>query len=55
MPDNILCKPGGLDETEWLTMRRHATLGAEIFARRQPPVAGPYLPVHRGRNRPGPP
>lgn len=31
VPDNILCKAGGLDETEWLTMRRHASLGAEIL------------------------
>jgi HD-GYP domain-containing protein (c-di-GMP phosphodiesterase class II) len=32
VPDAILHKPGPLDETEWLSMRRHPALGAEMLA-----------------------
>jgi diguanylate cyclase (GGDEF)-like protein/putative nucleotidyltransferase with HDIG domain len=32
VPDEILLKPGPLDEDEWTVMREHATLGARIVA-----------------------
>lgn len=31
IPDNILLKPGKLDETEWVVMRMHPQMGAEII------------------------
>jgi putative two-component system response regulator len=31
IPDDILCKPGKLDEQEWKVMRRHPEIGAEII------------------------
>jgi putative nucleotidyltransferase with HDIG domain len=33
VPDEILNKPGPLDEDEWALMRRHAELGADIVAK----------------------
>jgi hypothetical protein len=38
MPDAILLKPGPLTEEEWVTMRRHPVLGAEIVGN-QPDLA----------------
>jgi putative two-component system response regulator len=32
IPDHILLKPGGLDESEWVVMRSHAPLGAKLLA-----------------------
>jgi putative two-component system response regulator len=32
IPDQILLKPGALDEDEWVTMKSHTTKGAEILA-----------------------
>ena len=31
IPDNVLLKPGKLDEAEWTTMKTHAALGATIL------------------------
>lgn len=31
IPDHILLKPGALDADEWIVMRRHAEIGAEII------------------------
>jgi len=31
IPDNILLKPGKLDEKEWQVMRKHPAIGAEII------------------------
>ena len=31
IPDNIMLKPGKLDETEWVVMRMHPAMGAEII------------------------
>jgi putative nucleotidyltransferase with HDIG domain len=33
IPNEILHKPGPLDETEWAVMRRHTIVGAEMLAR----------------------
>jgi cyclic di-GMP phosphodiesterase len=30
IPEQILCKPGALDESEWRVMREHPTIGAHI-------------------------
>lgn len=32
IPDNILLKPGKLEPQEWVVMKRHTTIGAEILA-----------------------
>lgn len=32
IPDSILLKPGKLDEDEWVIMRSHTTIGAQILA-----------------------
>lgn len=32
VPDHVLLKPGPLDEDEWVLMRAHTTLGAQILA-----------------------
>jgi len=32
VPDRILLKPGALDEEEWVIMRSHAAIGAQILA-----------------------
>ena len=32
IPDNILLKPGKLDEHEWVRMKQHATIGHELLA-----------------------
>lgn len=32
IPDNVLLKPGSLDEDEWVVMRSHTTIGAELLA-----------------------
>ena len=31
IPDRVLLKPGKLDDDEWVIMRRHTTIGAEIL------------------------
>lgn len=31
IPDRVLLKPGKLDDEEWIIMRRHTTIGAEIL------------------------
>jgi len=31
IPDNILLKPGKLDEDEWIIMKQHTTIGAKIL------------------------
>ena len=31
IPDRVLLKPGKLDDEEWVIMRRHTTIGAEIL------------------------
>ena len=31
IPDNILLKPGKLDDNEWVIMKQHTTIGAEIL------------------------
>ncbi|RZI81260.1 MAG: response regulator [Rubrivivax sp.] len=33
VPDRILLKPGPLDEAEWVVMRQHAQIGADIIGR----------------------
>jgi ribonuclease P protein subunit RPR2 len=30
VPEHVLCKPGPLDEAEWLVMREHPAIGAQI-------------------------
>jgi putative two-component system response regulator len=32
IPDQVLLKPGKLDEAEWVVMRRHTTLGADLLS-----------------------
>lgn len=39
VPDSILCKPGPLDEAEWVIMRSHCELGARLLAG----TTSPYL------------
>jgi len=38
IPDNILLKPGKLDEVEWEVMRQHPAMGAEIIGEHQDPL-----------------
>ena len=38
IPDAILQKPGKLDEAEWVVMRRHPEIGAEIIGDDQTPL-----------------
>jgi putative two-component system response regulator len=38
IPDNVLLKPGTLDEDEWETMRSHTVIGAEILAGSTSPI-----------------
>jgi len=38
VPDNILLKPGKLDEVEWEVMRQHPAMGAEIIGEHQDPL-----------------
>jgi putative two-component system response regulator len=37
IPDHILLKPGGLTPEEWLIMKTHTTLGAQILAKSKSP------------------
>jgi HD-GYP domain-containing protein (c-di-GMP phosphodiesterase class II) len=32
VPEQVLCKPGPLDETEWAVMRKHPSIGAQIVS-----------------------
>jgi putative two-component system response regulator len=32
IPDHVLLKPGNLNDTEWIIMRSHTTLGADLLA-----------------------
>lgn len=45
VPDAVLLKPGRLTEAEWLLMRRHPQIGAEMLA--GIPFLAPALPVVR--------
>jgi response regulator RpfG family c-di-GMP phosphodiesterase len=38
IPDRVLLKPGKLDAKEWVVMKTHAQIGAEIFSRSTRPV-----------------
>ncbi|MCP5209007.1 MAG: DUF3369 domain-containing protein [Hahellaceae bacterium] len=38
IPDRVLLKPGKLDDEEWVIMKTHAQIGADIFARSTRPV-----------------
>jgi len=38
IPDNILLKPGKLDEREWAIMRQHPAMGAEILGQHKNPL-----------------
>lgn len=38
IPDSVLLKPGKLDAKEWVVMRTHAQIGADIFSRSTRPV-----------------
>jgi putative nucleotidyltransferase with HDIG domain len=48
VPNEILHKPGPLDEAEWEVMRRHTILGAEMLARI--PFFGDVPPLVRGHH-----
>lgn len=47
-PDKILFKPGPLDESEWITMQKHADFGAEILA--ELPALASYAPIVRAHH-----
>lgn len=38
IPDRVLLKPGKLDDEEWVIMKTHAQIGADIFGRSTRPV-----------------
>ena len=38
IPDHLLLKPGPLDEDEWVTMRSHTVMGAQILTQSTSPV-----------------
>ncbi len=38
IPDSILLKPGGLTDEEWVTIKEHTTVGAEILAGSENPL-----------------
>jgi putative two-component system response regulator len=40
IPDNVLLKPGKLNEDEWKTMKTHAQIGADILAEHSSPIMG---------------
>ena len=48
VPDHILRKPGPLDADEWLVMRRHPEIGAEIVSNVR--VLAPVAPIVRSHH-----
>lgn len=38
IPDSILCKPGKLDDDEWVIMKTHARIGHDILIKSKAPV-----------------